>query len=119
MQQDYWSKQLFALSTYVDAKKQPNTRKRATAARVHLAEAANLLAEMGELSVRNLAFCKSVSGFGIYESIEEANFTPGQLVTLYVEADNYKTESTEKGYHTVLATSYEILDEHNKPHREG
>ena len=32
-------------------------------------------------------------------------------MTLYAEIDNFRSESTERGYHTSLATSYEVLDQ--------
>ena len=113
-QQDYWSKQLFALSTYLDEDSQPDGRRRAAAARAQLAEAAAILGELGTLSVRNLAFCEDVTSFGVYTPIEDPQFSPGQRVLLYAEAENYRSEPTEKGFHTVLASSYEVHDEQGR-----
>ena len=41
-------------------------------------------------------------------------FSPGQQVSLYVEVENYHSQSTEKGYRTSLGSSYELLDDDGK-----
>ncbi|MBN1853532.1 MAG: hypothetical protein JW829_12445 [Pirellulales bacterium] len=110
-QQDYWSKQLFALATYMDHQGQPDAQSRATLAQSQLSEATALLGELGTLSVRNLAFCERVSGFGIYEAIEKPQFSPEERVTLYAEIENYRSDTTDQGYRTVLEASYKILDD--------
>jgi hypothetical protein len=110
-EQDYWSGQLFALATFLDHHRQPEDDRRAAASVVHLDEAVGHLRELGSLSLRNLAFCKNVYGYGAYEPINNPSFTPGQQVTLYLEVENYHSESTQKGYTTKLGASYEIVDE--------
>jgi hypothetical protein len=110
-EQSYWSNQLFALVTLLDHAEQPDDGQRAALASEHLASAVAKLGELSALSVRNLTFCKEVFGYGDYESQEKAVFQPGQSVTLYAEMENFRSESTEKGYHTSLATSYEVLDQ--------
>ena len=110
-EQDYWSSQLFALATLLDHHRQPDDERRAAASVVHLDEAVGHLREIGSLSLRNLAFCKNVYGYGAYEPINDPTFTPGQRVTLYLEVENYHSESTQKGYTTKLDASYELLDE--------
>ncbi len=114
-EQSYWSNQLFALSTLLDHDAQADDEKRAALAGSQLADAVTQLSELSALSVRNLTFCKKVYGYGDYEILKESNgktvFKPGQAVTLYAEMDNFRSESTEKGYHTSLATSYEVLDQ--------
>lgn len=111
-EQSYWSKQLYAMSVLLDAEATPDQRKRAAQAAPHQAEALALVRELGPLQVRNLAFCKQVYGYGAYEPIEDADFEAGQHVKLYAEVDNYRSESTENGYHTLLATSYRVVDKH-------
>jgi hypothetical protein len=110
-EQDYWSGQIFALATLLDHHRQPDEKRRAAASVVHLDEAVGHLRELGTLSLRNLAFCKSVYGYGAYEPINDPVFTPGQQVTLYLEVENYHSESTAKGYKTLLGTSYEVVDD--------
>jgi hypothetical protein len=110
-EQDYWSSQVFALATLLDHHRQPDDQRRAAASVVHLDEAVGHLRELGSLAVRNLAFCKSVYGYGAYEPIDHPIFSPGQQVTLYLEVENYHSESTIKGYNTKLAASYELVDE--------
>jgi hypothetical protein len=109
-EQDYWSKQLFALSTYLDAERVPDTKQRAAGALIHLDAARAKLAELATLQVRNLAFVDSVDGYGLYKPHADTKFKPGDQVTLYTEVDNYSSESTKEGYRTTLATSYEVVD---------
>ncbi len=109
-EQDYWSKQLFALSTYFDANRQPDTKQRAAGALVHLDAARAKLAELATLQVRNLTFVNKVDGYGLYDAHKDTKFKPGDQVTLYTEIDNFRSESTKDGYRTTLATSYEVVD---------
>jgi hypothetical protein len=113
-EQDYWSGQIYALATYLDHHSQPDDKRRAAASVVHLDEAVSHLRELGSLSLRNLTFCKNVYDYGSYEPYDEPKFTPGQQVLLYVEVENYHSDSTDKGYCTSLGTSYEVFDDHGK-----
>lgn len=113
-EQDYWSRQLFALATYLDHHSQPDDKRRAAASVAHLDEAVSHLRELGALSLRNLSFCKNVYGYGAIETYESDLFTPGQQVSLYVEAENYHSTSSEKGFCTSLGATYELLDDKGK-----
>jgi hypothetical protein len=110
-EQDYWSRQMFALGTYLDHHAQPDDNRRAAASVIHLDEAVASLRELGSLSLRNFSFCKDVYGYGAIEPYEADQFSPGEQVSLYVEVENYHSRSTEKGYCTLLGSTYEILDE--------
>jgi hypothetical protein len=111
VEQDYWSRQLFALATYLDHHSQIDDKRRAAASVIHLDQAVSSLRELGSLSLRNLSFCKTVYGYGAIEPCPEDRFAPGQQVTVYVEVENYHSNSTEKGYRTSLGSSYEIVTE--------
>lgn len=113
-EQDYWSRQLFALATYLDHHSQPDDKRRAAASVTHLEEAVGSLRELGSLSLRNLSFCKNVYGYGAIEPYEADTFSPGQHVSIYVEVENYHSTSSEKGFNTSLGTSYEVLDDRGK-----
>jgi hypothetical protein len=113
-EQDYWSQQIFALATYLDHHTQPDNKRRAAAAAAHLDEALASLREVGSLSLRNLTICKKVYGYGVYDPYEDARLSPGQSLTLYVEIENYHSQPTEKGFSTLLASSYELVDEAGK-----
>jgi hypothetical protein len=108
--QDFWSKLLFAVATYFDDQAQPDLRRRASLARHHLAGATDLLGEIATLDVRNLTFCTEIRGFGIYDPIDAPAFRAGEQVKLYAEVANYKSDQSEGGFRTLLATSYEVLD---------
>lgn len=110
VEQDYWSRQLFALATYLDHHSQPDDKRRAAAAVTHLDEAVSHLRELGSLSLRNLSFCQTVYGYGAIEPYEADRFSPGEELSLYVEMENYHSQSTEKGYCTLVGSSYELLD---------
>jgi hypothetical protein len=110
-EQDYWSRQVFALATYLDHHSQPDDKRRAAASVTHLDEAVSHLRELGSLSLRNLAFCKNVYGYGAVEAYKSDRFAPGDEVSLYVEVENYHSQSTEKGYTTLLGSSYELLND--------
>jgi len=113
-EQDYWSRQIFAIATYLDHHSQPDDKRRAAASVAHLDEAVSHLRELGSLSLRNLSFCKNVYGYGAFEPFETDIFTSGQQVSLYVEVENYHSTSSEKGYCTLLGATYELLDEKGK-----
>ncbi len=113
-QQDYWSKQLFAISTYLDNKQQPDVKRRAAGSLMHLDGARASLAEIATLHVRNLLFVDSVDGFGAYQPHEETQFKPGEQVILYTEVENFRSESTKEGYRTLLSTSYEVIDQNGQ-----
>jgi hypothetical protein len=110
-EQDYWSRQLFALATYLDHHAQPDDKRRAAASVIHLDEAVANLHELGSLTLRNLTFCKNVYDYGAYDTYDSDRFSAGQQVSLYVEVENYHCQSTEKGFCTSLGSTYEILNE--------
>jgi len=113
-EQDYWSKQMFAVATMLDQHSQPETTRRAAAAGMHLAKAYGQLQQMGSLAVRNLTFCESVTAYGSYEPRKSRKFLPGEQVTLYVEVENFRSVETDKGLHTVIGSSYRVVDEYGK-----
>jgi hypothetical protein len=114
IEQDYWSRQLFALAMYLDHEAQPDDSRRAAASVMHLDEAVSSLRELGSLAVRNLSFCKNVYGYGAIEPYESDQFSAGEQVSLYVEVENFHSQSTEKGYRTLLGSTYEIFSEDGK-----
>jgi hypothetical protein len=60
--------------------------------------------------VRSLAFCTEIQSYGCIKAFEHCDFTPGQPVLLYAELENLSSESTPKGIHTSLQSSYQIFD---------
>ncbi|MGL4511739.1 MAG: hypothetical protein ACRCT8_01500 [Lacipirellulaceae bacterium] len=118
-EQSYWSEQLYALATMLDTARRPERPMRVAAASHHQQAAAERLGELADLAVRNVAFCEKVYGFGAYEPIGRPRFRAGDQATLYAEVDRYRSESTERGYHTSLATRYRVLDSSGKVVDEG
>lgn len=66
------------------------------------------------LELRQLTFCQNVHGYGAYETYDEAQFSPTEQVSLYVEVGNYSSEPCEGGFMTKLAAGYQILDDHGQ-----
>jgi len=114
-EQDYWDKQLRAMATWMDVERIPDSPRRAAEASQRLAEASTRLSQLSSLGVRNMAFCTDVSSYGVYTRFKENNFAPGQQVLLYAEVENFKSVETHRGYHTMLKTSYQILDSTGSP----
>ena len=113
-QQDFWSKQLFALNVLLDTDRNPDARRRTSEAALHLREAAVKLGELANLTVRNLTLCSEVKGFGNYKPLTKYDVRPGQRLLLYAEIDNFRSESHEDDYRTVVQGSYQLLDAHGE-----
>lgn len=108
-QQDYWARQIFALSASLD-QGTADAGRRAAEAGLHLSRAVAALGEQAPLVVHNLAFCTDVHSYGVLKRFEPAEFHAGQQVLLYAEIENFKSEETAQGFHTSLDASYQIND---------
>jgi hypothetical protein len=108
--QDFWSKELYGLSTLLDSQRTPDNTRRAAESKQILSEAVSRLGETAPLIVRNMAFCTAIQSYGCFTPFKKYEFAPDQEVLLYAEMDNFVAESTAKGYHTQLRSSYQILD---------
>lgn len=109
--QEFWSKLIFALQSYLDPTGSPVTDRRAERALHDLQEAMASLANVSRLHIANLAFCSNVESFGQYMTLEPYLFPPDQEVLLYAEIDNFAAEHLkEGGYKTEMEGSYQILD---------
>jgi hypothetical protein len=109
-QQEFWTKEMYGLATYLDADSASDPQRRAAEAALHLREAAARIGELASPVVRNLAFCKEVTSFGVFKRFPKDEFKAGDEALLYCEIENLKAESTDKGYRTSLKSSYQILD---------
>ena len=58
------------------------------------------------VEIASLALCRSVSGFGIYEELNQQAFLAGQdnPMVLYLELDNFATEPQDTGEYEVRVT---------------
>lgn len=113
-QQEFWSKEVYGLAAWFDNDKQPIERRRMTESAMHLREAAQRLSEAGSLVVKNLHFCTEVKGYGIYSKFAKDEFKLGQEVLLYAEIENFRSRSTDKGFHTALKGAYQIFDKNGR-----
>ncbi len=109
-EQDFWAAELHGLGTLLDGARNPDAPSRTAEAKQVLADAASKLGELAPLVVRNLAFCTRVHSYGCFETFASYKFAPEQRVLLYAEVDNFTSESTARGYHTSLKSSYQIFD---------
>ncbi len=108
--QEFWSKQLYGLATWLDADSTADPARRTAETKRILQEALIRLGESAPLVVRNLAFCTEVQSYGCTKPFKSYKFAPGQEVLLYAEVENFISEPTAKGFHTSLRSSYQIFD---------
>jgi hypothetical protein len=108
--QDFWTKELYGLSVLMDTERSSDAMSRSAEAKQHLSEGFTRLGQMASLVVRNASFCTVVQSYGCYTPFKKYEFLPDQEVLLYAEVENFGIESTPKGYHTALRSSYQILD---------
>ena len=109
-QQEFWSKELYAMQTWLDTDHNPDGPRRAAETKRILGEAMLRLGETAPLVVHNLAFCSEVQGFGSITPFRKAEFSPSQEVLLYAEVENFAVEPTPRGFHTSLRSSFQIFD---------
>jgi hypothetical protein len=108
--QEFWSKQLYGLATWLDTQRTADGPHRAAEAKRILEEAISRLGESAPLVVRNLAFCTDIQSYGCTKRFRTYEFSPDQEVLLYAEVENFASEATPKGFHTSLRSSYQIFD---------
>lgn len=108
--QDFWSQELYGLSTILDTQRQPDTNRRAGEAKQHFHGAMNRLGELAPLAIRNLSMITEVQSYGVYKTFDKYQFAPGQELLLYAEVENFKSEETPKGFQTSLRGNYQIFD---------
>jgi hypothetical protein len=118
-EQEFWSGELFGLSAWLDAGQISDPRRRATEAARHLHDAASSLGALGNLQVRNVAFCKEVRGYGVCTPFERNEFKPREQVILCWEVENLAIESTPTGHRTALRARYQIFDAQGGSVEEG
>lgn len=109
-QQGFWTSEVYGIAAWLDTQRVPDEQRRASEAKQHLAEAVTRLGESCPLVVRSLAFCTEIQSYGCVKAFEHCEFSPGQPVLLYAELENLTSESTPKGIHTSLQSSYQIFD---------
>jgi hypothetical protein len=114
-EQQFWASELYGLSSFIDQERIPDKRLRATYSNRELRQATTRLGELGSLDVRNLACCKVVESFGIYQRINDGPdiLRPGQEILLYAEIENFVSQKVPEGFRTTLDARYEIKNERN------
>ncbi len=110
--QEYWTSQIYGLSTWMDSERTPDPARRAAETKRILGEALKQLGDSAPLTVRNLTFCTAVQYYGSFDAVKAAEFTPGQKVLIYAEVENFHTEPSPKGFHTAVKFNWQILDSH-------
>ena len=75
--QEFWSQELYGLSTWLDSRRVGDPSRRAGESRPALAGAADRLGQLGPLAVRNLAFITEVQSYGVYKPRGQGRIHPG------------------------------------------
>lgn len=117
--QAYWASQLYALSTFLEARRSTAAPGAEAEAVQHLRQAVAKLSESAPLVVRNPHFCTEVSSYGVFKPFEHYRFLPGQEVLLYAEIENFKSRPAEGGHHTALTAHYRIVDAQGREAAQG
>ena len=112
--QEFWTAQCCSLDTLIDVRRNPDAMVRARQAKRLLSDAVARLGETAPLVVRNLAFCSEIKSYGRTKQYPTKEFIPGERLLLYAEVENFTSQSTPKGYHTSLRSSYQIFDSRNQ-----
>jgi hypothetical protein len=112
--QQFLSKEMEGLSTWLGADGAPDAGRRAADAKASLSDTLAKLTESAPLAVRNLAFCTEIQSYGCMKRFEKYEFQPNQEVLLYAEVENFLSQPTSKGYHTSLRSNYQVLDAHGQ-----
>jgi len=113
--QEFLSKELAGLGTWLDAEQAPDPVCRTVEAKVALTEALAKLGEAAPLLVRNATFCTEVLSFGCIKRFDKCEFFQDQNVLLYAELENFTSEPIEKGFRTSLRSGYQIVDRLGQP----
>ena len=66
--QDYWTSQIYGLSTCIDSERTPDPARRTAETKRILNDALNQLGDTPPLAVRNLAFCTAVRYYGSFDA---------------------------------------------------
>jgi hypothetical protein len=109
-EEDYWNAQLHSLHLLLSEEGTPLADRRAALALRSLREAVEHLSAQATLDVTNIALCKQVSIWGSYQEFSKYEFAPDQEVLLYLELENFASESTPEGYATEFVTGYRVFD---------
>ncbi len=107
--QEYWQQIVWAITNSLDSEDLTH-QERAAQTIPPVNTALRRLREQAELTIRNPAFCEEISYFGNYKRFPREEFVPGQLVLLYAEIENFRSEPTQSGeYRTLLRSVVEIF----------
>jgi hypothetical protein len=108
--QQFLSKEVEGLGTWLDAEHVPDPVRRAVEAKPALAEALAHLGETAPLMIRNAAFCTQALAFGSFKKVDKYEFFQDQNLLLYAELENFASERIDKGFCTSLRSGYQIVD---------
>ena len=113
--QEYWQQMLWAITNSLDSD-ELSVRERAAQTIPPVNLALRRLREQADLSIRNAAFCEEISYFGNYKRFAREECVPGQVVNLYAEIENFRSEPSTSGeYRTLLKSQIEIIDVNGRP----
>ncbi len=116
---EFWSAQLYGLDALLDTERTTDATSRAEEGKRILDDAVTWLGEAAPLKIRNLAFCNDIQSYGCVKEFAKPEFAAEQELLLYVEVENFAAESTPKGYHTAMRSSYQIFDSRNQRVADG
>ena len=109
-EQEFWSEELFGLSTLFDPQKPADAGSAPPSLRRTCDRRPSGLATWLVWWSRDR--CTEVKGYGTFLPFAHDEFNAGQEVLLYCEVENFQSKLVaEKGYHTALKAKYEVFSE--------
>ncbi len=119
-EQEFWSHLFWGMANYFDQTGMPSPADRASQTVAQLQDAVRRMQEKANLRMRNVNFCRKIDNFGNYTRFERDEFSPKQVVLVYAEFDNIRSELTTEGmYRTVLQSRIELLTPDGRPIQEA
>lgn len=119
-EQEFWSHLFWGMANYFDQAGMPSSADRASQTVAQLQDAVRRMQEKANLRMRNVNFCRKIDNFGNYTRFERDEFSPKQVVLVYAEFDNIRSELTTEGmYRTVLQSRIELLTPDGRPIQEA
>jgi len=108
--QEFWQQTLWGIANYFYAEAMPEKADRAAQTLAQIRNAIQSLQGTANLEIKNVSFCKKITNFGNFEKFDRDEFRPGDMVLIYAEVENFKSESSEGGkFRTVMKSDIEIL----------
>lgn len=98
-QQQFWQSLILSLAEYREAGASSNPSTHFTGSLHQLRSAAHALSPLADLRIRRMDICSRILSYGRIEAFPSNDFDPGRPLLLYVELENFGTQTTQTGHY--------------------